>query len=177
MNGLLVLLLIAGSLYGQQPRTNWPEDDSVGLDQVVQTLLSAFDRTDIVALSDTHGDRLDSELRIRLIRHPQFARKVHFIAVEFGSTAQQTVLDRYIAGGQVPTDQLTAIWRTTTQTNGVWDSPVYAEFFRTVSEVNETLPAELKIRVLAGDPPRDSTVDRDVSAIDVLKEEVLSRHA
>jgi hypothetical protein len=74
------------------------------------------------------------------------------------------------------TEGLLDHWKTTTQTNGVWDSPVYADFFAAVREVNKKLPANARIRVLAGDPPRGSGMDRDASAVSILKEQVIEKH-
>jgi hypothetical protein len=59
--------------------------------------------------------------------------------------------------------------------SGAWDSPVYAEFFAAVRDVNTRLPAAGQIRVLAGDPPAGSTMSRDASALSVLKEQVLQK--
>jgi hypothetical protein len=50
--------------------------------------------TEIVAL----GRKFDTDLRIDLVRHADFARKVRFIMVEFGRTAQPPILDCYIQG-------------------------------------------------------------------------------
>ena len=68
------------------------------------------------------------------------------------------------------------MWKTTTQSNGVWDSPVYADFFAAVREVNKKRPADARVRVLAGDPPARSGMDRDASAVAILKTEVLEKH-
>ena len=150
-------------------------DETVGSDRIVKALVSAFDHADIVALGDDHWRKLDSDLRIGLVRAPEFAKKVRFIVVEFASTAQQPTLDRYIRGEDVPLAELQQVWKTTTQTNGVWDSPVYADFFASVREVNKKLPAEERVRVLAGDPPTGSDIDRDASAISILKEQVFEK--
>jgi len=73
-------------------------DEVAGLDAIVRTLISAFDRADIVALGEDHGEQRDSDLRIALVRHPDFAKKVRSIIVEFGTVAQQSTLDRYTRG-------------------------------------------------------------------------------
>jgi hypothetical protein len=41
----------------------------------------------VVAVSA--GRKLDSDLRIAAVRHPDFAKKVRSIVVEFGSTSEQ----------------------------------------------------------------------------------------
>jgi hypothetical protein len=162
---LVSVSLTNGSLIrAQSPQRAAPSswrmpDESAGIDGITQTLVSAFDHVDIVLLGEVHWQKLDSDLRIALVRQPDFAKKVRFIVVEFGSTAEQSTLDRYIRGE-----------------NGVWESPIYAEFFAAVRDVNLKLPAEARIRVLAGDPPVGSVMSRDASAISVLKEQVLQKH-
>ncbi len=154
MKAWLVLLLFGASLAGFQQSKILLPDETAGLDRIVQTLVSAFDHVDIVALGENHWNKMDSDLRIALVRSPEFAKKVRFIVVEFGSTAQQPTLDRYIRGEDVPLAELQQVWKTTSQTDGIWDSPVYADFYAAVREVNKKLPAGAQIRVLAGDPPR-----------------------
>lgn len=87
--------------------------ETTGFDEIVQTLISAFDHTDVLALGETHQRKLDSDLRIRLVRHPEFASKVHLIVVEFGNTASQPILDRYMRGEDVPLAALQQVWRNT----------------------------------------------------------------
>jgi uncharacterized iron-regulated protein len=176
MKAWLVLLLLGASLPGCQQSKLILPDETAGLDRIVQTLVSAFDQFDIVALGENHWNKMDSDLRIALVRSPEFAKKVRFIVVEFGSTAQQATLDRYIRGEDVPIAELQQVWQTTTQTDGSWDSPVYADFYAAVREVNRKLPAGAQVRVLAGDPPAGSGLSRDASAFSVLQEQVLKTH-
>jgi hypothetical protein len=176
MKAWLVMLLFGASLPGQQQSKFLLPDETAGFDRIVQTLVAAFDHVAIVALADNHWRKVDSDLRIALVRNPEFAQKVRFIVVEFGSTAQQPTLDRYIRGEDVPLVELQQVWKTTTQTNGIWDSAVYADFYAAVREVNTKLPAGAQIRVLAGDPPSGSGLGRDNSAFSVLQEQVLKTH-
>jgi hypothetical protein len=175
MKAGLVLLLFGASLPGQQVSKSLP-DETAGFDRIVQTLVSAFDHVDIVALGENHWSKVDSDLRIALVRNPEFAKKVRFIVVEFGSIAQQPTLDRYIRGEDVPLAELQQVWKTTTQTSGIWDSPVYADFYAAVREVNKKLPADGQVRVLAGDPPVGSGLGRDASAFSILQRQVLKTH-
>ena len=152
-------------------------DESAGIDGIARTLISAFDHVDIVALGEAHGRKLDSDLRIAVVRHPDFAKKVRSIVVEFGSTSEQSTLDRYIRGENISPAQLAQVWRTTTQgVNGVWDSPLYADFFAAVRDVNSRLPADARIRVFGGDPGPGDNRSRETAAVSVLKEQVLQKH-
>lgn len=177
MKALLVLLLLFGaSLLGFQSSEVRLPDETAGLDNIVQTLVSAFDHVDIVALGEDHGNKMDSDLRIALVQSPEFAKKVRFVVVEFGSTAQQPTLDRYIRGDDVPLAELQQVWQTTTQTTGILNSPVYADFYAAVRNVNKKLPSGAQVRVLAGDPPAGSGRGRDASPFSVLQEQVLKTH-
>jgi len=176
MKSWLVPLLFAPTLLGQ-PRNLRLPDEAAGVDAIAQALISLFDQADIVALGETHQWRLDTDLRIALVRHSDFAKKVRSIVVEFGSTTEQPTLDRYIRGENVPKAQLEQVWKTTTQgVNGIWDSPVYAEFLAAVRDVNSRLPADARIRVLSGDPGPGDNRSRETAAVSVLKEQVLQKH-
>lgn len=70
------------------------------------------------------------------------------------------------------------VWKTTTQaSNGGWDDPIYPEFFAAVREVNSRLPANLRIRVLGGDPGLGDNRSREIAAVALLKERVLQKHS
>src|SRR6266851_4876387 len=155
------------------PKVRLP-DESEGMDGIARTLISAFDKADIVALGEYHQRRVDSDVRIALVRHPDFAKKVRSIVVEFGSTSEQSTLDRYIRGENVSRAQLEQVWKTTT--NGVWDSPIYADFFAAARDVNSRLPADARVRVFGGDPGPGDNRSRETAAFSVLKEQVLQKH-
>jgi hypothetical protein len=161
------------------PKVSVPEE-SVGIDGIVRTLISAFDQADIVALGEAHGSfPLESDLRIALVRNPDFAIKVRAIVVEFGSTTEQSTLDRYIRGEKVSPDQLAQVWKTTTQAangNDIWDSPVYPAFFAAVRDVNSRLSADQQIHVFGGDPGPGDNRSRETAAVAVIKQQVLEKH-
>src|SRR5438045_3055497 len=60
-------------------------DEAAGVDGIARALMSVFDQADILALGEAHDRRVDSDLRIALVRHPDFSKKVRSIVVEFGS--------------------------------------------------------------------------------------------
>lgn len=151
--------------------------ESAGIDSIASTLISVFDHADILALGESHGHfTMDLNLWITMVRNPVFRKKVRSIVVEFGSTTEQSTLDRYIRGENVSKVQLEQVWKTTTQaSNGVWDSPIYMEFFAAVRKVNSKLQADSQIRVLGGDPGPSDNRSREVAAVSVLKEQVLEK--
>jgi hypothetical protein len=64
----------------------------------------------VVGLGEWHRQfPLDSELRIALVRHPGFARKVRTIVVEFASAAEQSTPGRYITGEHIDPAKLELI--------------------------------------------------------------------
>src|SRR6476620_9777868 len=113
-------------------------NESAGIYSIASTLISLFDHADIVALGESHGHfTMDLNLWISMVSNPAFRKKVRSIEVEFGSTTEQATLDRYIRGEIVSKTQLEQVWKTTSQApNGVWDNPIYMEFFSAVREVN-----------------------------------------
>jgi hypothetical protein len=176
MRSLILICALAVPAIAQ-PKLVLP-DEAAGLDGIVRALISAFDQVDIVALGEAHGAfALDSDLRIALVRHPDFARKVRSIVVEFGSTTEQATLDRYIRGENVTRAQLEQVWKTTTQArfSGVWDSPIYADFLAAIRVVNSKLPADAHVRVLGGDPGPGDNRSRETAAVAVLKDQVLQK--
>jgi hypothetical protein len=176
MKPWLAPLLCATSLFGQPSKVRLP-DEAAGLGGIARTLISAFDQVDIVALGEAHVRRADSDLRIALVRHPDFAKKVRSIVVEFGSTTEQSTLDRYIRGENISPAQLAQVWKTTTQAaNGIWDAPVYGELFAAVRDVNSKLPADARVRVFGGDPGPGDNRSRETAAVSVLKEQVIQKH-
>jgi hypothetical protein len=134
--------------------------------------MAAFDHVDIVALGEAHFRSVDSEIRIALVRHPDFAKKVRTIVVECGSIAEQSALDRYIRGENVPRAQLARVWTTTRNgPTGMCDAPVYTDFLAAARSVNSTLPADARIRVLGGEGEGSS----DNRTTSVLREPVSQR--
>jgi hypothetical protein len=150
-------------------------EESSGIDGIAQTLVSAFDQADILALGEAHGRKLDSDLRIAVVRHPEFAKKVRTIVVEFGSMSEQSTLDRYIRGETISAAQLAQVWKTAGQAAS-GDASIYSAFFAAVRDVNSRLPADARVHVFGGDPGPGAIRGREAAAVSILKQEVLSKH-
>ena len=155
----------------------------------ISAILEAFRTHQIVALGEgAHNNNQSHALRLALIRDPRFPAVVNDIVVEFGSARYQTVMDRFVRGGDVPYTELRKAWQDTTAAHPLWDVPIYEEFFRTVREVNASLSSDRQLRVLLGGPPIDwdaVTTHADITrwmekghpfARDLIAREVLSRH-
>jgi hypothetical protein len=152
----------------------------------IPAVLAAFDSHEVVAINAGHGKKDLDDFLLALIRDPRFPDKVNDIAVECGNSLYQPVLDRYIAGMDVPFTEVRKVWRNTTQLMCSY-SAFYEQFFPLVRAINQRLPQTKRIRVLAGDPPIDwdhvKTANdagryfaRDESIASVMEKEVLARH-
>jgi len=147
-------------------------------------ILAAFDKYEVVGMDAAHGNKDLDDLILRLLRDPAFPTKVNDIVVECGNSLYQPVLDRYIAGGDVKPSEVQQVWRNTTQPM-CSVSGFYEILFPLVRRINERVPAERKLRVLAGDPPLDwgkvkeksqVMLNRDLNIALVMEKEVLSKH-
>jgi hypothetical protein len=149
----------------------------------VATIIAAFDRVNLVALGERRGALEDSQFRLRLIRSPTFSQKVNDIVIEFGNPIYQPALDRFVDGEDVPYEELSKVWRNTTQrTSGVWNSPIYEELIAAVRAVNAGLQSGRRLRIVAADYPMDFgagtqgvRINRDASAVNVIQREVLDK--
>jgi hypothetical protein len=177
----LVLALYVASAIAAAQQPAMPADATT-------VVLNAFRTHPIVALGEgQHWNLQGHAYRMSLIRDPRLAEAVNDIVVEFGDARYQEVIDRYVAGGDVPSDELRHVWEDTTMTNTVFDMPIYEELFHTVREVNRPLPAGKGLRVLLGDPPVDwATIssgdqilklmyERNTFAADLVRKEVLAK--
>lgn len=99
----------------------------------------------------------------------------------------QPLLDRYIAGEDVPFTEVEHVWRDTTVQQMCGASGFYEELYPLVRSLNQHLPPSNRLRVVAADPPIDwSTIhsyqdltpffDRDGNIASVMEQEVLSKH-
>lgn len=149
---LCLLFFLANDAIAQQAKA--PQE--LQPQNAVESILSSFDRYQIVALGESHGLQEEHDFLMSLIQHPAFPNKVKDIVIEWGNTLHQDLLDRYIAGQDVPLADVRKVWRNTTQSLFLtWDSPIYERFFKTVRAINQKLPLSKRVRVLAGDPPID----------------------
>src|SRR5258706_5894452 len=148
---LLVVLTLAMA-YGQTQAANKPE--AATAQRAVSAILSAFDKYEVVAMPQGHGMQDLNNFILSLIRNPAFSEKVSDIEVEFGNSLYQPMLDRYIAGENVPFTELQKVWRKMGQpASGA--SGFVEQFFPLVRALNQKLPPERRLRVLAGDPAVD----------------------
>jgi hypothetical protein len=112
---------------------------------------------------------------------------VNDIVVECGNVRYQPILDRYIAGENVPFTEVQHIWRDTTVQQMCGASGFYEQLYPLVRSLNQRLPVTSRLRIVAADPPIDWSkirsyedltpfFDRDGSIASVMESEVLSKH-
>ncbi|MFJ1768540.1 hypothetical protein ACIOD2_50065 [Amycolatopsis sp. NPDC088138] len=170
----VLLAVLAAVTLVAAPADAQPSRDAIG------ALLAAFKDHPIVAKSSPDVGTFVFDL----VRDPRFPGAVNDIAVECGNSRLQPLLDAYIAGADVP--DISRVWRDTTQPSCGF-STFYEQLFALVRQVNTTLPANRKIRVLACDPPIDWSrvhtpadldpfTDRDPVIVTVVKTQVLQKH-
>ena len=142
--GIACLLFLCSLSRAQDPA---PQDP-------VRGIVKLFDTYRIVMLGEIHECRQQYDLLGKLIADPGFSERVNEIVVEFGNARYQDVVDRYIAGEDVPLEEVQHAWRDTVGALGPV-SPVYGEFYRAVRDANPKLLPQHRFRVLLGDPPID----------------------
>src|ERR1700719_331976 len=95
----------------QQPKQTGSEPIA---EPALPAILAAFDKYEVVAMPEAHGMKDIDDFILLLIRNPAFSEKVDDIAVECGNSLYQSVLDRYVAGEDVPFTEVRKVWRNTT---------------------------------------------------------------
>jgi hypothetical protein len=184
---LLFLVAIVPAISHAQTRPARPAGAEPKPEPAISAILAAFDKYEVVGMPEAHGMKDLDDFILLLIRNPSFPAKVNDIAVECGNSMYQSTLDRYIAGEDVPFVEVQKVWRNTTQSM-CGNSGFFEQFFPLVRAINQKLPSEKRLRVLAGDSPIDwdhvKTAEdylkflsqRDPTTASVMEKEVLSKH-
>jgi hypothetical protein len=174
-------------------RTGWAQVPSLSDTQgttpepAIPAILKAFDTFEVVAMPAAHGEKDIDDFILSLIRDPRFPRVVNDIVAECGNVRYQPLLDRYIAGENVPFTEVQHVWRDTTVQQMCGASGFYEQLYPLVRSLNQRLPPASRLRIVAADPPIDwgkirsyedlkPFFDRDGSIASVMEKEVLSRH-
>ncbi len=150
-----------------------------------KAMIQSIREHQIVMFGETHANKQEYEWLCRLVKDPEFAGQIDDIVVEFGNSLYQKSIDRYIAGEEVPLEQMQKAWRNMIGAVGPV-SPVYEWFYKAVRESNAERRGH-PIRVLLGDPYGDwekikdredlgpYLAHRDEWYAQVVKDEVLSK--
>lgn len=119
----------------------------------VEAVVAAFANHSVVAIGELHGSAAQHAFVRSVVADERLAGLLDVIVVEFGSARHQRTIDRYLAGDEVPADELELVWTDTTQRSGVWDAPVYRQFYEFVRQLNARRDESDAVRVVLGDPP------------------------
>src|ERR1700692_1359033 len=112
---LLLLMAVIPAPNHAQAQTAIPAGLELRPQPAVAAILAAFDKHEVVGMSEGHGMKDVDDFILSLIRNPAFSLKVNDIEVECGNSLSQPILDRYIAGEDVPFTEVKKVWRNTTQ--------------------------------------------------------------
>ncbi len=150
-------------------------------------IIEAFSDHDIVMLGEVHGDKQEYEWLNELAKNREFDERVDDIVVEFGNSLYQKSVDRYMAGEDVPMEQVEKAWRNMIGAVGP-PSPMYGEFYAAVRAANMKRRGKHQVRIVLGDPYGDWEKIKDAEDLgpylahrdewyaQVVKDEVLAKH-
>jgi hypothetical protein len=159
----LTVYLASALLFATVPTSAQHPGTPSGPLDAIAVIADALRATQLVALGEVHGSEQGHAFRVALLHDTRVIFLVNDIVVEFGNGKYQDLVDAFVGGRDVPDAELRHVWQDTTQISGVWDRPVYADFFQAVREINRTLPANHRFRVLLADPPVDWDVVRRIN--------------
>ena len=149
---VLTALLLLGAhsrLEGQGSRPAEPIEP-------VRAILDALKTHQVVGLGPgAHNNEQGHAFLLSVIRHADFPAAGADLVVECGTARHPDMMDRFIAGEDVPRDVLRRAWEDTTQPHAGCDTPIHEELYRVVRTANTALPKERRVRVFLGDPPID----------------------
>jgi hypothetical protein len=175
---IAAFLVLSGALPAFSQPTVMPAMDGI---------FDAFKTHALVGLGEHHRIAQELDFYAALVRDPRFAKEVGNVVVEFGGAAHQDIIDRYVAGEDVPYTELRKIWTDTVGWVPAVTAIGYPNFFAQVREVNRTLAPSDRIHVWLGDPVIDwdkiKTHDawfalnrtRNDFAADVIERNILAR--
>jgi hypothetical protein len=144
---------LSGSLVSEQAQTLTSPHPSVV--PAAEGIFVAFQSHSIVGMADWHGLAQEEDFYVDLIRDPRFTEEIGNVVVEFGGAAQQDTIDRYVAGEDIPYEQLRRVWTDTVGWIPTVTALGYLNFFAQVRAVNEGLPLSQRIHIWLGEPPID----------------------
>jgi len=114
-------------------------------------LAAKFDDHQFVFIGSTHGDLKIEQFLMCLVSRPAFEQRVTDIVTEWAGSGQQRMLDRYLLMlEEIPTQDLIPIWLDTDAPTMWTTLPQVQQFLDTLREVNKTLPAAKRIRLVGG---------------------------
>src|SRR6185369_17627084 len=103
-------LLLAAWLFGA---ASFAAQTGARPQPAVMAVLAAFGAYDVVGMNAGHGNEKQDEFILSLLRHPSFPATVNDIVVECGSSRFQAIVDRFVAGEDMSSEEARRPWRET----------------------------------------------------------------
>ena len=185
VSAVLLSLMPKTVLLAQGTRTG--DSKSTYLIPAAEGVFNAFQHFPLVGIEDWHGLAQEEDFYVQLLKDPRFSKEVGNLVVEFGGGAQQTTIDRYVAGEDVPYEQLRAVWTDTLGWLPTVTNVGYMNVFAEIRAVNKSRRPAEQIHVWLGEPPinwskiRSSEnlpqfTQRDRHPAELIKSEILAKH-
>lgn len=173
LTAFLLALAFGASLVGRQSTALQAADKQVpvpsetaGWDAVLQTLFSTVAHEDVLALGEAHGRQIDSDLRLRVIEHPDFPRRFSFVIVELGDTHDQRLIDAYVYDGTASEANAAPLWSRWSEMKVLYSA---------IRDLNLRLSPAVRVRVLAATEDFNAR-DRDSFAANLVENQVYAGH-
>src|SRR5260370_16945395 len=172
------------------PKVSGQSETAPQVNPAIDGVLELFNKKPVVVLGDAHGLAQQEAFYISFIRDPRFAEEVGNVVRELGGESAQGIIDRYVAGEDVPFPELRRVWTDVAgafapgETVPMW----IVNFYANVRAVNLKLPPEHRIKVWLGDPKIDWSKihsfkdlqpflrQRDEHVFRIINEEILKQH-
>ena len=176
---LLFVALVQNALCGSKQDLQ-PENATVAV-------LQAFENHNVVMVGEIHSNKEEYNWYLSLIRTPEFADRVDDIVLEAGNSLYQKFVDSYVAGENVPLEQVQKAWRNTVGLIGP-PSPLVERLYEAVREINSQRRGKHRLRIVCGDPAIDWEIVNDIHTVNqyirlrdgwyahVVQQEVLAKH-
>ncbi len=183
---VIMMLAISTANRAQTQQSTKPTGSEPVPEAAIPAILAAFDKYEVVAMPEDHGLKDLDDFIFALIRNPAFPDKVNDVVVECGNSLYQPLLDRYIAGEDVPLMEARKVWRIPPLCSG-WGSGFFEQLYPLLRAINQKLPPQKRLRVLTGglpiDPEKVKSFEdilklgpRDAHIASIMEKEVLSKH-
>ena len=180
---ILVLSLAQSVLCGAKDNPQ-PENATIAV-------LRAFEKHDILMIGEIHANKQEYDWYGSLVATPEFADRIDDIVLEICNSLYQHSVDQYVAGENIPFEQVQEAWRNIVGLDGP-PSPLIEDLYKAVREANMRRPGKHQIRIICGGPALDwrmvkdtvkglhtvslYTSRRDEWYAQVVQEQVIAKH-
>ncbi len=134
--------------------TTHSQPASTNIHDGIQYISNKLETVNIIAVGETHDKVEVTNFYIELVNNKKIANNIDYIVIEMGNSLYQPILDKYLAGENVPEKELYNLWRD--HTNCMLNDGDNTGLIRLIKSIREiNLSSTKKIKVLVADPPID----------------------